>query len=363
MSKKTILISIIIIISSFILKSTLLFIIGAFILAYASFKRGKKQIRQMEKDNDTTNNVVKKHPEKKKDAIELINDKYLSNEFMQLYYDIAQEFATEKEYYDNGCCPYCGVVTEKKINTSKKCSSCKSYIWKRSNYITKQGYLLTNDRMKKYNDYEYKIKDLSFYEKLLKNKELLFDTDYDKARKILKDIINDYRYKYTSVRDIVWNFFQDYRMNYEKDAMSALNELIKEDDMIDRLGTYHVVKGNFFKSNRFARGMIDICKYNTHYDVALDLLARVTYDSQTVEFLYYGINEFSEIDHIAVYQECYPHDIIEFLKESNYDLDDFKQQYFRVNTLLGNSNLLTKENGWQYILDSIDWYKRVTKNW
>lgn len=42
-------------------------------------------------------------------------------------------FKDEYKLYELNCCPYCGVVDDKKIDSSKKCSSCKEKIIVRTN--------------------------------------------------------------------------------------------------------------------------------------------------------------------------------------------------------------------------------------
>lgn len=361
MNKRGMWIPIVIILLSFLFKSVVIFIIGLAVLAYKIMCAEITSLEHKDKKNHKLNNNATKNENKKKNAIEIIEDKYLSNEFMQLYNDISEEFIAEKEYYDNNSCPYCGTVSDKKINNSKKCSSCKKYIWKRSNYMTKQGYLLADEKIEKYNAFHDKANELYFYEHLLKKRELLLDDDYIKSKRILKDIINDYRYKYVSVRDIVWNFFQNYSIKFEKEAILLFGKMVKMDDMLDKLDVYSKFRRNIFKSNRMLDGMFDICNHNSRYDVALDLLVRVIYNNEVVELLYYGINEFAEIDHTMVYQQCFPYKIIEFLNESNYSLENLKQAYFRTNPILKNTNLLKKEHGWQYVLDSIAWYNKSKK--
>ncbi len=354
MNKKYFWIPTIVILLSFYTKSVVLFIISLSIFAYMIMKF--EIVHKHKSDKRFFNNDTKDKNIKINNAVDVISGKYLSNEFIQLYNEISKEFCVEEEYYDNNCCPYCGIVFDKKIKNSKKCSSCGNHIWKRSNYMTKQCYLLTDIRMSKFNDYKQKASDLYFYENLIKSKEYFFNNDFDKSKQILKNLIDDYRNKHVSVRDIVWNFFQDYRNKYEQDTMTLLIKMSKKDDILDKLEIHNMFTREGFKSNSFLRGMFEIAKYNGHYDVALDLLATFVYNSQVIKLVYYGIDDYAEINHVAVYQECYPNMIIDFLNETSYNLEDFKKSYFRVGTLLKTFNLLKNEHGWQYILDSIEWY-------
>lgn len=59
-------------------------------------------------------------------------------------------FYDNYEFFNNNCCPNCGVVLNSEIKTSKKCSEFKEKIVVRTNPLTKEKLLLCEKNLKKY---------------------------------------------------------------------------------------------------------------------------------------------------------------------------------------------------------------------
>lgn len=145
-----------------------------------------------------TNNISKtQNPFKK------LNDKYLNNEYISLYNRMQYDFAEEAQYYNNHCCPNCDIVFDNEVKTSE----CKKQITKRSNYITKQGYLIGTNKLCKYMNYEQKLRDLHFYEDILKNISYMGD---------IREYVKECQKKFTSssIRELVWNILNELSNQY-----------------------------------------------------------------------------------------------------------------------------------------------------
>ena len=74
-------------------------------------------------------------------------------------------FQEEYRLYELNCCPYCGVIADKKIDSSKKCTSCKEKIVVRTNKKNHRKLLLTEKRAKEFDKMDEKRKEIVFMEK------------------------------------------------------------------------------------------------------------------------------------------------------------------------------------------------------
>ena len=62
---------------------------------------------------------------------------------------IEESFISSSEFFKSATCPYCGFKLEKSLSKKTKCKNCGNYIYVRTNLITNEKMLLTEDQIKK----------------------------------------------------------------------------------------------------------------------------------------------------------------------------------------------------------------------
>ena len=253
------------IIYEFVINITIKFILGIFTIIYKfiivliktikqSFEKRKKNKKAIINSNKTTSFINTTHGKK---------EKFLNDDYQKIYHDIEFDFEKEAQYYNNHCCPYCGVVFEKEIKTTKNCSECKKKIIKRNNYLTKQNYLMTQDKFTIFEKYGKKLQELNFYEEILKRISYNFPN-------LRKEILNK-RKNNLNVRDIVWGICNDLSFEYSKKGI----ELIKKSQTKNKQdGIFDVFEAQrkFGISNGYTLKMVEIAEYENKLDISTDLL-------------------------------------------------------------------------------------------
>lgn len=133
------------------------------------------------------------------DLYQQVEHKFLNQEFYETYKAMLVNYNENLKYFNYNCCPNCGAVLSKPIKETRNCTECKKKIVKRTHYITKQQFLLTNEEAEEFDILKKHITYLRFYEEKLKYLNM-YESD-------LKDIINAFRKMPTSnnVKNLFWN--------------------------------------------------------------------------------------------------------------------------------------------------------------
>ncbi len=301
---------------------------------------------EIDKTSEETKTIEEKTNEVKKRA----SGELIFNDEMKLWIDENFElFHDNYKYYENNCCPNCGVVLDSKIKSSRNCSSCKKKIICRTNKETGRKLLLTDNQLGLYEKNDEKRKDILFFEKQMKS---------------LSNSYPDYMYYFwnlkrekpdMSTRDYTW-CFENWLMNtldcelireYQKDLkLSFQDRVLKCDQHVFALTHVSYIYDK----------MISIAKYKGKDDVAEEMMLSLIYRSVELAHLYYYHWEDRPFSEIQFYSDASfgMHIVKEYLEENNLRFEDLKDLFFeRAHSFV--LNVLTKEDAWPILCEA---YKR-----
>ena len=306
---------------------------------------------EISKNSEKTKTVEEKKNEVKKRS----SGKLIFNDEMKKWIDENYElFRDNYEYYENNCCPNCGVILDSKIKSSKNCPSCKKKIVCRTNKETGTKLLLNSNQLGLFEKNDKKRKDILFYEKWLK---------------ALNNMYSEYMYYFwnlkkekpdMSARDYAWSFenwlfntldneaLKDYQKHLELDFQ---DRVIKCDWDVFRM--HHI-------SNVY-RYMIEIAKYNEKYDVMEEMMLSLVYRSATLAKLYYYHWDDRPFDKLQFYSDAsfgmyLVRDYMNVFNLKFEDLEDsFKQ---RAHPFI--LNILSKEEAWPILCETYEWFIKTT---
>jgi hypothetical protein len=164
------------------------------------------------------------------------------NYFKSIKRPIEESLIPSSKFFKNSVCPYCGFKLDKSPLKKTKCLNCHNYIYVRTNLITKEKMLLTEEQVNKLENERDEIgtklavekKCLSYdvWIKFKKNKEELKKEnkemeDFD----IIWDILNRKQIEYAKQNN--WGFFRNARysmfeiLNLKKKFQDALGMVLE----------------------------------------------------------------------------------------------------------------------------------------
>lgn len=306
-------------------------------------KKAKNNFNIIKKDTVETNesDVIKKQaeeiPQNKYD------DYFLKQEFLELFYTMQEDFKQENFYYKNNCCPKCGCVFEKEIKSSKKCPECKSVIAKRSNSLTKEQYLMDDNKFLQFQKLETKISDLRFYENLLKR----YSYSIPNLKNLIKNIKS--KHKINSIRDLIWILCNDIDEIYTQKGTEWFKKAIKQKDILEKSQIMQIAMRDFRTANLSNRIRIIICERANKNDIIANFISTYLHHSISIELLYYINNDFDilpskeEVRNIVSTKE-----IVQYMITNDLSLEELKTIYIKSahNFIIPT---ITVDNSWKIV--------------
>ena len=251
-------------------------------------------------------------------------------------------------YYKNNTCPYCGIILQKKLESTKKCPECGSKIIKRTNQYNKNYVLLRIEDISRFNNYDKQIRDIIKKDKRI---ESIMQSDIKYM---------DYFYELKSkgdlsVRDLIYSFCNHCAIKTESEALDIYNDAKDWKAAYAFNNMMHLALRNWDK-------LYEICIENGKTEIAIDLLAMMSYKNIISRYVFYELLDYkSGFDRNAASEFQYSGTIIRFLVDYSLKLDDFRKIFLegRYSFLIFDK---PKEFVWDYIyraiIEHINYYKK-----
>lgn len=265
-------------------------------------------------------------------------------------------FQNEYSYYDNNCCPNCGIVLNANILKSKKCPECKKRINVRTNRETGKKLLLTDLEITKFEKDNLKRKDILFYEKWLK---------------ALNNMYPNYMYYFwnlkkskpdMSARDYAWSFENWLFNKLDDETVKKYQQHLKL-NFQDRVLECDMDVFKLTHNSNVYRYMIEIAKYKEQYDVMQEMMLSLIYRSVTLAHLYYYHWEDRPFSEIQFYSDAsFGMNFIHFyLEKYNLKFEDLKEPFMeRAHPFI--INILSKEKAWPILCEAYKRYVYLLKS-
>ena len=262
-------------------------------------------------------------------------------------------FKDEYKLYELNCCPYCGVVDDKKIDSSKKCSSCKEKIIVRTNKQNHKKLLLTEKRAKEFDEYDEKRKEILFMEKQMNALSTMFP---------------NYMYKFyetkskspdMSARDYTFSFENWLTCEIDREAYHKYQKYLKL-NFQDRVIKCDEVLREFQKASNVLRLQAKLIKYKNKEDVLLESIVSLLYRDITIAHLpYYHWPDrpFSKATYYAD-AETTMSLLIDYMDKHKLKIEDMKISFMeKAHPFI--INMISKEKAWPMIVDAYKHYLKL----
>lgn len=278
-----------------------------------------KKIMRNKENNRLSKNIKKSLPENTCKTNTINNKKrYLDEEYLRIYHDIEFDFEKETQYYNNHCCPYCGIVFEKEIKTTKNCPYCKKKIIKRNNYLTKQNYLMTQDKFKSFEKYEKELQELNFYEEILKH------ISYNCSN--LKEKILEKSSRNLNIRDLVWGLCNDLEIEYSIKGVNLINQC-KNKPLQSKVFDLSEAKRLFDISNIYTLNMAKIAEHEDKLDISIDILCNYLHNQINIYMLEFTFCDLYEFKEERLIQSLNTRHLKEYLQNHSISIIRFEKYY------------------------------------
>lgn len=266
-------------------------------------------------------------------------------------------FQDEYKLYELNCCPYCGVLDDKKIASSKKCSSCKEKIVVRTNKQNHKKLLLTEKRSKEFDKYDEKRKEILFMEKQMVGLCRMFPNYmykfYDTKRQKPDMTARDYTFSFENwlVCEIdreAYRKYQKYlKLNFQ-DRVIKCDEVIRE----------------FQRASNVLRLQAKLVEYKKREDVLIESIVSLLYRDLTIAHLpYYHWKDrpFSELNFYSDVETNAMQLLIDYMDKHKLAIDDIKDEFMeKAHPFI--MNIVSKEKAWPMIVDAYRHYLRLKNN-
>lgn len=261
--------------------------------------------------------------------------KFLYDSFVNLYMDMEENFLVEAEYYNNNVCPNCGMVDAKGFNTTKNCKGCKTKIIKRSNWLTKQGYLFgTSERLELFNEYNHTLSNLQFYEEKLQS--------LARYEENLHLLIFKFGCSSTTVspKDLVWNICNYLSNDYNHRGLQLLDKIIKGNHEIELVNKAHIY---FFKDSICQYLKFEIMEYEKDFCMANAIISQYTYCFIYSELILIKYNKFNLNDFDSLIKTDKLNFLKNYLTKYNISFEDFRKT-FMAHVTCYHISIISKED-------------------
>lgn len=293
----------------------------------------------LNKENNKLSKNIKRPLLENSSKVNTINNKkkYLNEEYLKIYHDIEFDFEKEAQYYNNHCCPNCGIVFDKEIKTTRDCPECKKKIIKRNNYLTKQNYLMTENKFKLFEKYEKKLQDLNFYDEILKH--VSYNCSNVKEKILEKSNRN--------IRDLVWEICNDLSLEYSVKGTKIINQC-KAKSLQDKVFDISEAKRLFGISNIYTLNMAKIAEHEDKIDISIDILCNYLHNEVSIYMLEFTFCDLYEFKEQRLIQSLNTRYLKEFLQNHFISINQFEKYYKSCNRNFVIP-IIDKNKAWNYI--------------
>ncbi len=265
--------------------------------------------------------------------------KYFDEEYYDYIRNCAFNLKEAKESLSNNACISCGCILDKQIKVNRKCPNCNNKIYIRTDMYSKEKLELSDKTLKDFEDYDKKIREILFFERIMKKNEFVYSeymTDFEKIK-----------YKSVSVRDIMWQFANKVASDLDNTGYKIFIIASKRNKTDRVLENFNAIRCLQLAIQQYVT-MYEIANYENKSDIALDLLTQIVYrDVQVVELDKEGdsFRKFTMDDYIS---QIHSGLVLEFLDKNQYTIEDFKKIFLdtRHPFILAR---LSNEETWKYI--------------
>ncbi len=301
---------------------------------------GKNNFKiQLEKTKGTTKTITKKSSlEKIQYFKEYMNDWLQENNSI---------FNEEYSFFCNNCCPNCGCVLDIKIKSSKKCPECKRKIILRTNKLTSKKLLLSEKRAIEYDSHDKKRSEIIYFENIISKRQYVYD-DYMNKFYELKS-------KSLDPRNVVYPFVNYVGSQIDNIAYKKYMKIIGLPERDMAIESFEVIR-QFNLANMQYFLLAEIADHEKRKDIALDTYASATYRGVQISVLEGIVNPYHKIKTIDIMGNVFPGEILKFLMENGYTMDDFKKTFLQ-NRHPFILEQISNEESWIYFEDTIKLYK------
>lgn len=278
--------------------------------------------------------------EEKKKPIKAGKFYYFEEEYNEYINGCRFNIEEAKDFFNSNVCGSCGCVLDKELKANLNCPNCKKKIYVRTDIISKEKLELTDDTMSEFQKYDKKVRELLFFEKLMKRNEYVHN-NYKELFSSLKEKMP------LRPRDVMWRFgnevFADLDIMGSKLFMQAL-KLPPQDRVLQG---FDAIKC-FSSSVQEMVLMYEVAEYKKQIDVAFDLLTNIVYrdvhltvlDKEIDEFHKFTIDDYTSHVHSAL--------VTKFLKKYDLSLEDFKKRFLESRHPFVLERLSNQEC-WKYV--------------
>lgn len=269
--------------------------------------------------------------------------KYFDQEYNNLVNNSAFNLKEAVECLNNNACISCGSILDSQIKGNRKCPSCQKKIYVRSDVYSKQKVELCDGTIKDFEKYDKKVREILFCERIMKNKEYIYQNYMQDFLTIKSRNIN--------VRDIMWQFANKIGSDLDNDGYKIFMKasLMNKHDRV--LENFNAIRCLDSATQEYVT-MYEIANYENKKEIALNLLAHIAYrDIQIVALDEEGdaFRTFTEEEYLSKVHSAI---IIEFLEKNKYDIEYFKQVFIEIRHPFILPRL-SNEDTWEYIEKSL----------
>lgn len=258
-------------------------------------------------------------------------------------------FNDEYSYYNNNCCPNCGCLLENKISSSKTCPLCKEKIVLRTNKITSNKLLLSEEKAKEYDKHDKRRSEILYFENIISKRQYVYDKYMNKFYEL--------KYNASDPRNVVYPFVNYVGSQLDNEAYKKYMRIINlsENDMA--LESFEVIR-KFNLANMQYFLLAEIADYKGKKEIALDIYADAAYRGVQISILDSIANPYHEVKTIDIMGNVFTGVILKFLKENDYSLEDFKSNFLqRRHPFILEQ--ISNEESWDYVYDTIKLYNEL----
>ena len=263
-------------------------------------------------------------------------------------------FQDEYRLYELSCCPYCGVISDNKIDTSKKCTSCKEKIVVRTNKQDHRKLLLTEKRAKEFDKMDEKRKEILFMEKQMNALSTMFPNYmykfYETYNKTPDMSARDYTFSFENwlTCEIDRKTYHRYMKYYKSNSK---DKIIECDEAI----------WYFKKASNVLRLQAKLVEYKNKDDVLLESIVSLLYRDMTIAhlpYLHWPDRPFSKSTYYADAETNAMPLLIDYMEKHKLKIEDMEGRFMeRAHPFI--INIISKEKVWPMIVDAYYHYLKL----
>ena len=270
--------------------------------------------------------------------------KYFNEEYNDYMRSCSFNISEAIECLNNNACINCGCVLDTQIKGNRKCPNCSNKIYVRTDMYSKKKLELSDKTIKDFEQYDKKIRELLFFERIMKKKEFVYN-EYMTDFKSIKN-------KSVNVRDTMWQFANKVGADLDNSGYKIFMIASRKNKNDRVLENFNAIRCLQLAIQEYVT-MYEIANYENKTEIALDLLTQIAYrDVQVVELDKEGdsFRKFTIDDYIS---QIHSSLIVEFLDKNNYTIEDFKNIFLETKHPFILSRLSNNET-WNYIEQALE---------